>query len=136
MAWKHLPDGSGGGSSGSSSVSRATPAAATAGDAGFISEFRKQTALRMYLLNIEPIGERFTRIQVVVSNASGHFIGRAEVSAVLYDAATNKIGFDRDTVVYSSDGGLAAGATVHHTFQAPFAPDRVSQVSFQVESVR
>lgn len=85
------------------------------------------------ILTIKPYGSDYTSVQVKLVNLSYRHINRCELVCILKDANGRHLGFEKNYVISSLDGGLAPGAATYHEFLIHVNRALVHKVLFDIQ---
>jgi hypothetical protein len=91
--------------------------------------------LEFQVVTTKSYGGEMVGVQVKITNVSNRHINSCDVSCILQDAKGKDLGFERNYVIKSIDGGLAPGAFTYFEYVIDSRPELVKNVLFHIEKI-
>jgi hypothetical protein len=91
--------------------------------------------LEFQVVTTKSYGGEMIGVQVKITNVSNRHINSCDVSCILQDAKGKDLGFERNYVIKSIDGGLAPGAFTYFEYVIDSRPELVKNVLFHIEKI-
>jgi hypothetical protein len=91
--------------------------------------------LEFQVVTTKSYGREMVGVQVKITNVSNRHINSCDVSCIVQDAKGKDLGFERNYVISSIDGGLEPGAFTYFEYVIDSRPELVKNVLFHIEKI-